>query len=150
MYDNSVAASDRMKKTPKPKSFAGSCQSEDVRLHEEPEEEEAESSQDNSDRNHSNFGDEIENFFTKTTTETGKADCSDLDFDSLIVETDNTLVHARKAVSKVTNRRQRGAKNPVKKLAERTDLKDPDLIQNKTRRISRDGTKYNSRYSSKG
>ena len=154
MYEISVATIDRSKRTPKPKSFEGSVQSEEERQqvhHEEPDEAESESNEVNPDQDRTNFGreDEIENFFAKTTTDSGNAECSDFDFDSLLIETDNTLVHTRKTVSKVPNRRQRGAKNPVKKLAGRTDLKDPVLIQNKTRHTSRDETNSSSRNTSK-
>ena len=123
----STAIIDRVKKTPKLRKFQGSPPRKQTLKEVEEELEENASHNDNNDEHKKlqNNGDEIESFFTKLSAE--KIECSDLDFDSLVPETSNLLLQHRKAATKAPNRRQRGAKNPIKQLAARTDLKEPGI-----------------------
>jgi hypothetical protein len=113
----SDAFSDRVKRTPKPRRFHGSPPAPGG------------SFEDNDDvtaeTNHRTVkvtsNDEgMEKFFAANKRDE-KLDCSVGDFDILLAQSEEipTLVHVKKAGPRLPNRRQRGAKNPIKHLSAR-------------------------------
>ena len=109
--------SDRVKRTPRPRRFQGSPPAPGGSF-EDNDDVTVEASHRTGRVTANDEG--MDKFFAANKGD-GKLDCSVGDFDILLAESEEvpSLVHVKKAGPRLPNRRQRGAKNPIKHLSAR-------------------------------
>lgn len=117
--NGSDAFSDRVKKTPRPRRFQGSPPAPGGSF-EDNDDVTAETTHRTGTTSSTSNDEGIDKFFAASKRDE-KLDCSVGDFDILLAESEEVpaLVHVKKAGPRLLNRRQRGAKNPIKHLSAR-------------------------------